>query len=50
MYFGKIIYVYSENHKNHITTLSEQNGDFFNVEAGGKYSNNSVSMDYYYAL
>jgi hypothetical protein len=33
--FRETVAVYCENHMEHINTLCEQNGDLFNVKAGG---------------
>jgi hypothetical protein len=39
MPFREITTVYSQNYTKHLNSLCGQNGEIFNVEAGGVYSN-----------
>jgi hypothetical protein len=42
MLFGETVAVYWKNHKEHTDTLCGQRAEFWCVQAGGTYSNNSA--------
>jgi hypothetical protein len=44
--FRETVAVYCENHTDHINTLCGQNAEYFNVNAGGTYSNHLASKGF----